>query len=74
MFNKKQKSCVKRIHLVADDGLYTEKLGSCLSIQGKMCRFLNPFRNGSWQHNMSFVKYIYSSWECFRSEVNLEPR
>ena len=25
MFNKKQKSCVKRIHLVTDDGLYDQK-------------------------------------------------
>ena len=25
MFDKKQKSCVKRIHLVADDGLYGRK-------------------------------------------------
>ena len=26
MFDKKQKSCVKRIHLVADDGLYDRKV------------------------------------------------
>ena len=25
MFDKKQKSCVKRIHLVTDDGLYDRK-------------------------------------------------
>ena len=25
MFDKKQKSCVKRIHLVTDDGLYDQK-------------------------------------------------
>ena len=25
MFDKKQKSCVKRIHLVTDDGLYERK-------------------------------------------------
>ena len=25
MFDKKQKSCVKRIHLVTDDGLYNRK-------------------------------------------------
>ena len=25
MFDKKQKRCVKRIHLVADDGLYDRK-------------------------------------------------
>ena len=25
MFNKKQKSCVKRIHLANDDGLYDRK-------------------------------------------------
>ena len=25
MFDKKQKSCVKRIHLVTDDGLYNQK-------------------------------------------------
>ena len=25
MFNKKQKSCVERIHLVTDDGLYDRK-------------------------------------------------
>ena len=26
MFDKKQKSCVKRIHLVTDDGLYDRKV------------------------------------------------
>ena len=26
MFDKTQKSCVKRIHLVTDDGLYSRKL------------------------------------------------
>ena len=26
MFDKKQKSCVKRIHLVTDDGLYNQKV------------------------------------------------
>ena len=25
MFYKKQKSCIKRIHLVTDDGLYDQK-------------------------------------------------
>ena len=25
MFDKKQKSCVKRIHLVTDDGLYNQE-------------------------------------------------
>ena len=25
MFDKKQKSCIKRIHLVTDDGLYDRK-------------------------------------------------
>ena len=25
MFDKKQKSCVKHIHLVTDDGLYDQK-------------------------------------------------
>ena len=25
MFDKKQKSCIKHIHLVADDGLYDQK-------------------------------------------------
>ena len=25
MFDKKQKSCIKRIHLVTDDGLYDQK-------------------------------------------------
>ena len=25
MFNKKQQSCVERIHLVTDDGLYDQK-------------------------------------------------
>ena len=25
MFDKKQKSCVKRIHLVTDDGLYDNR-------------------------------------------------
>ena len=25
MFDKKQKSCVKRIHVVTDDGLYDQK-------------------------------------------------
>ena len=26
MFDKKQKSCVKRIHLVTDDGIYDRKV------------------------------------------------
>ena len=26
MFDKKQKSCIKRIHLVTDDGLYDRKV------------------------------------------------
>ena len=46
MFDKKQKSCVKRIHLVADDGLYDQKAFYTLKIvfySSSMndCEFIN---------------------------------
>ena len=32
MFDKNQKSCVKRIHLVTDDGLYDRKVSDTVKI------------------------------------------
>ena len=40
MFNKKQKSCAKRIHLVTDDGLYDRKAFYTL----KIVFFIHPLR------------------------------
>ena len=42
MFDKKQKSCVKRIHLVPDDGLYDRKAFYTVKIVFYSSSFYQP--------------------------------
>ena len=49
MFDKKQKSCVKRIHLVTDDGLYDRKAFYTVKI---------VFYSSS-MNDVEFINYIY---------------
>ena len=49
MFDKKQKSCVKRIHLVTDDGLYDRKAFYTV----KIVFYLSSMNDGE------FINYYY---------------
>ena len=44
MFDKKQKSCVKRIHLVIDDGLYDQKTFYRVKTDFNSCSLKHLFR------------------------------
>ena len=48
MFDKKQKSCVKRIHLVTDDGLYDRKA----FYEGKIGFYSSSMNDGE------FINYL----------------
>ena len=57
MFDKKQKSCVKRIHLVTDDGLYDPKAFYTVKI----------FFYSSSMNDDEFINYYISDFENLSS-------
>ena len=58
MFDKKQKSCIKRIHLVTDDGLYDRKAFYKVEIV-----FIHPLR---MMTNLSIIKkkHLHQNLSC----------
>ena len=60
MFNKKQKRCIKRIHLVTHDGLYDQKA----FYKVKVLFYSSSMNDGEFINNLRviFVIIIHHFW------------
>ena len=70
MFDKKQKNCIKRIHLVTDDGLYDRK--TFYEVELFLFIFYIPsYSKTSWQNETKVSSIVPLLHDCITSDINM---
>ena len=75
MFDKKQKSCAKRIHLVTDDDLCDQKAFYTV----KIIFYSSSLENSLLKHNwrLSFyhqIMVVKNFWKCIHVNMNIKSK